>query len=405
MANARTRVRPRSCEVLVVFGAALVLSGCNAVAVGWPPQPAPTTPAPEPKASVAFSVQDPKIPVRPDEQLTVTPSGGELVSVRLTGPDDKVVPGRIVDGVWETSTSTRLVPDSTYTWRAAAKNSEGAITQVQQKITTLKPKVTATYTVTPDGATVGVGMPVMVAFDSGVETPQMRAEIEKRLSIKVTPAQKGSWGWLDERQLMWRPDSYWKPGTKVAVNAPLTGVQTGKDKWIEQNKGAKFTISDRARVSKVNLASHVMTVTENGKTIGRYPISAGRPTESWETRSGAKVITEKHDNYVMDAGTLGLDEDDPNYYKTEVRYAMRVTNTGEFLHSAPWSVWAQGRQNVSHGCVNLGPNDAREMFQQSIIGDVIEFTGSGRRMKPGDGLSVWLFDAKAWHARSALAKS
>lgn len=405
MANARTRVRPHKCCVPVAFGAALALSGCNNPAAGSSPQAGPTTTPPAPKATVAFSVKDPGKPVPPDQQLTVTPSGGTLVSVRLMGPDDKLVPGRVVDGVWQTSESTRLVPDATYTWRATAKNADGVVTQAQQEINTLKPKVSATYTVTPDGATVGVGMPVMVRFDSGVETGEMRAEVEKRMSLKVTPAQKGSWGWVDERQLMWRPDTYWKPGTKVSVNAPLTGVQTGKDKWIVENKGAKFTISKRARISKVNLASHVMTVTENGKTIGRYPISAGKPTDSWETRSGTKVITEKHAEYTMDAGTLGLEEDDPDYYKTEVKYAMRVTNTGEFLHAAPWSVWAQGRQNVSHGCVNLGPNDARSVFQQSIIGDVVEFTGSGRRMKPGDGLSVWLFDTKAWHARSALAKS
>lgn len=97
-------------------------------------------------------------------------------------------------------------------------------------------------------------------------------------------------------------------------------------------------------------------------------------TTRHRTRSGTKIITEKLPFMVMDAATLGVPKDDPNYYRTEVNYAMRVTNTGEFLHSAPWSVWAQGRQNVSHGCVNMGPGAARAMFRDSLVGDVVDFT-------------------------------
>ncbi|WP_187122605.1 L,D-transpeptidase [Mobilicoccus massiliensis] len=380
----------------------LLVTACNADVPGvggGNETPTPTVPP----ASLTFSVKDAKQPVRPDQRLSVGAEGGTLVNVRLVGPDGKTVPGRVADGVWTSSADTRLVPDSQYTWRASAKNAAGEVQQQEMRITTLKPKISATYRVTPDGNTVGVGMPVMVTFDSAVTSPKLRADVERRMKLKVTPAQKGSWGWLDDRQLMWRPDSYWKPGTKITVAAPLTGVQTGDDKWIVQDKGAKFDISDRARVSVVNLSSHVMTVRENGKTIATYPISGGKPTAEWETRSGTKIITEKHADYVMDAATVGVKAEDPNYYRTEVKYAMRVTNTGEFLHAAPWSVWAQGRRNVSHGCINLGPSAAAAVFRQSIVGDVVEFVGSGRKMQPGDGLSVWLFDAKAWHARSALA--
>lgn len=402
------RVRVRHVGVPLALGALVATAGCNTSlpvvsgeAGDTAQSPSPTVP----DAALQFSLKDAQTPVKPDEALKVAVQGGELVSVRLIGPDKKPLGGKIVDGVWQVAPDTRLVPDASYTWRASAKNSAGKVTQEERSFTTIKPKVTATYRVTPDGATVGVGMPVMVTFDSAVKTPQMRADVEKRLSIKVTPAQKGSWGWLDERQLMWRPDSYWKPGTKINVNAPLTGVQTGDGKWIAENKGATFDIAKRSRVSTVDLANHVMTVRENGKKVASYPISAGKATDEWETRSGTKIITEKHADYVMDAGTLGVGEDDPNYYRTEVKYAMRVTNTGEFLHAAPWSVWAQGRRNVSHGCVNMSTAAAGEMFRASIIGDVIEFTGSARKMKPGDGMSVWLFDAKEWRERSAVASS
>lgn len=393
----------RYAGVGLALGSVLVTAACDTQgakgAGGEGGEPSPTVPA----ASLAFSVKDGGTGVKPDQRLTVQAAQGELVSVRLKDAKGKTVPGKVSRGVWSVDPETRLVPKAGYTWTASARNEEGKVTQQQVTFTTLTPKVTATYTVMPDGSTVGVGMPAMVTFDSSVTTPEARAEVQKRMKIKVVPAQKGSWGWLDDRQLMWRPDSYWKPGTKVSVAALLTGVSTGPDKWIAQDKGGTFTVAKRARVMKVDLADHVMTVNDDGKRVATYPISAGRPSASWETRSGTKVITEKHAEYVMDSGTLGLKEGDPNYYRTEVKYAMRVTNTGEFLHSAPWSVWAQGRQNVSHGCVNLGPSAAASVFRSSIVGDVVEFTGSSRRMKPGDGLSVWLFTPAEWHARSALA--
>lgn len=388
----------------LAIGSTLLVTACDmpgAIGAGGEDENASPT---VPSAELAFSVEDGGKGVKPDERLTVQARQGDLVSVRLQDPKGTVIPGKVSDGVWSPSADMRLKPSTTYTWKATAKNAEGATSQQSVSFSTLDPGVKATYTVTPDGSTVGVGMPAMVTFDSAVTTPEMRAEVEKRMKIKVVPAQKGSWGWLDERQLMWRPDSYWKPNTKVTVSAPLTGVATGPDKYIVQDKGGTFTVAKRARIMKVDLAGHTMSVSDNGKRVASYPISAGKPTADWETRSGTKVITEKHEDYVMDAGTLGLKEGDANYYRTEVRYAMRVTNTGEFLHAAPWSVWAQGRRNVSHGCVNLGPGAAADVFRGSIIGDVVEFTGSSRRMKPGDGLSVWLFSADEWHARSALAK-
>ena len=80
-------------------------------------------------------------------------------------------------------------------------------------------------------------MPVSVQFDSQVMTKAMRADVEKRVKVTTSPRQAGAWGWLDNRQLMWRPPSYWKPGTSVdAVKAPLTGVQTGEGKWVAQRR-------------------------------------------------------------------------------------------------------------------------------------------------------------------------
>lgn len=359
----------------------------------------PTYPPVVITASVAKGATD----VRPDAKVTVSAKQGTLHTVTVKDPKGKELRGEIANGSWRLLDV--LSPGTTYTLAATGQAEGGAPGTLSQKFTTLTPKVEATYRVTPDETTVGVGMPVMVTFDSSVQTPEMRANVEKRMKITTIPAQEGSWGWAANNQLQWRPKTYWKPGTKVTVNAPLRGVQTGKEKWVTQDKGAAFTISKTARISTVDVAGHSMTVRENGKVVGTYPVSSGKPMGTYRTRSGTKIITEKLPFMVMDAATLGVPKDDPNYYRTEVNWAMRVTNTGEFLHSAPWSVWAQGRRNVSHGCVNMSPGAARAMFRDSLVGDVVDFINSPRRMKPGDGVGVWLYTYPEWQQLSALSKA
>lgn len=385
--------------VAVSFCAVTALTACS----GATPEAAPEPAAP---AELAFSVKDAAKGLKPSDTIEVSAvaATGTLGDVSVKSADGKQALAGEVDanGVWRNKGELAL--DTTYKIVASATNADGVATESTRMFSTLRPKIDATYRVLPDGQTVGVGMPVMVTFDSPVQTEAMRAEVERRMKITTTPKTEGSWGWVDSTQLMWRPKEYWKPGTKVQVNAPLTGVQTGESKWIRQNKGGTFTISKRARVVKVDLANHYMTVRDNGKVVASYPISAGQRTRDWETRSGTKIITEKQDHLVMDAATLGVPEDDPNYYRTDVRHALRVTNTGEFFHGAPWSVGSQGRANVSHGCVNMSPRAAAEFFNSTVIGDVAEFVGSGRQMKMGDGVPVWLLSYDKWKARSAVHK-
>lgn len=390
----------RAGALLAVAALVVTTAGCQSGGqAGAEPEPEPPVPPVAFQASVRENAKD----VRPDNRITVSASQGVLHAVALTDLDGKEFQGEMQsDGSWRLS--DLLAPGTPYRLKATGESEDGTPGEFTLAFATLVPKVEATYRVTPDGQTVGVGMPVMVTFDSAVMTPQMRANVERRMTIKTEPKQEGSWGWHSERELFWRPKEYWKPNTKVTVNAPLSGVQTGDKKWIAQDKGATFTIAKRARISTVDVGGHQMTVRENGKVIRTYPISSGQATASWRTRSGTKIITEKQKFMVMDAATLGVPEDDPDYYRTEVDFAMRVTNTGEFLHSAPWSVWAQGRRNVSHGCVNMSPSAAREMFNASIVGDVVDFVNSPRPMKMHEGVGVWLVSYDKWKARSALAK-
>jgi lipoprotein-anchoring transpeptidase ErfK/SrfK len=374
-------------------------SGAAAPAAGRAPSATSTrTPTP---AELVITPADDATGVLPSSPVTVTATAGVLESVSVVDAEGDVVAGREnASGAW-TSTQ-RLRPDTAYTVTAEARGPEGAPTTVTSSFRTLKPKVTATYGILNAGMTVGVGMPVSIQFDSAVTTQKMRAEVEKRVSVKTVPETKGAWGWLDNRQLMWRPAEYWRPGTKVRVNAPLTGVQTGPDKWVANDDQASFTVGS-AMVSTVDMKAHIMTVRRGGQVVKVIPVSTGKPGQLTETLYGTKVIIRKEGEVTMDSSTVGIEKGDPDYYKIDTQWNLRVTWTGEYLHSAPWSVGAQGSANVSHGCVNMSPANAKWMFENSKVGDVVDFTGSGRRFEPHEGIGVWMYDFAGWKAQSALA--
>jgi lipoprotein-anchoring transpeptidase ErfK/SrfK len=178
-------------------------------------------------------------------------------------------------------------------------------------------------------------------------------------------------------------------------------VQTGEGKWVGNDDNASFTIGS-SMISTVDIKRHIMTVTRGGKVINTIPISAGRPGPETETRSGIKVIIRKEGTVVMDSTTIGIKKGEPGYYKIKTQSAMRVTWTGEYLHSAPWSVGSQGSANVSHGCVNMSPANAAWMYANSKAGDVVKFTGSSRQFQPSEGIGVWQYSFAGWKAQSAL---
>jgi lipoprotein-anchoring transpeptidase ErfK/SrfK len=339
--------------------------------------------------------------VAPNAPVTVKASSGTLGAVTLVDARGKNVAGQTGSDLTWTNREL-LRPSSTYTLTVAATGPDGTATTTSSTFKTLKPRVRATYGLIPNGGVVGVGMPVIVQFDSAVVTKAQRAEVEKRAKVTTVPKQRGAWGWLDNRQLMWRPESYWLPGTKVTVSTPLHGLKTGDSKWIVGDDGTSFTVGS-SMVSTVDMRAHTMVVRRDGVVLRTIPVSTGKPGPKTETRYGTKVIIERNGAITMDSTTLNIPKGAPGYYKVDTKWNLRLTWTGEFVHSAPWSVSAQGNQNVSHGCTNLAPANALWMFNNSKMGDVVKFVGSSRPFRPTEGIGVWVYDFAGWKAQSALA--
>ena len=377
--------------------------GSASATVGISGLGAPTLPIPTPKTTPAVLdvfPADLSTNVLPDAPVKVRASSGTLGAVTLLDAKGGRVAGQAgPDGVW--GTSELLRPSTAYIFTVAATGPDGTATTTRSSFTTLKPKVTATYGLIPNGGNVGVGMPVIVQFGSGVATKAQRAAIEKRVKVTTVPAQQGAWGWLDNRQLMWRPKTYWIPGTKVTLSTPLHGMQTGDNKWIAGDDGTSFTVGS-SMMSTVDMKAHTLTVRRGGAVVRTIKVSTGMPGPLTETRYGTKVIIERNAAIVMDSSTVSLPKG-AKPYRIPTKWNLRLTWTGEFIHSAPWSTNSQGTANVSHGCTNMAPADAQWMFNNSKMGDVVKFTGSSRAFKPTEGIGVWVYDFAGWKAQSALA--
>ncbi|MBK8468857.1 MAG: L,D-transpeptidase family protein [Actinomycetales bacterium] len=338
-----------------------------------------------------------------DTSVTVTASAGVVTDVSLTYKDAKAgavtVGGDIsTDGTKWTAHSL-LEPGTTYTIAARGRSSAGveaeSTTTFKTDALTAKQQISAS--VIGNGMTVGVAMPVVVMFSSPVTD---QAAFERALSVTATPAQEGAWSWFSSREAHWRPAKYWEPGTKVSVKAAINGVAAGKGTFGKDNVTGGFTVGS-SLVMQADLASHKMTVMSGDTVLKVIPITGGK--KGYESRSGTKVIVSKHETYKMDAATLGVKPGDPEYYSLTVKYAMRETWSGEFVHAAPWSVRSQGSANVSHGCIGMSTANASWLFKQAKVGDPIVVSGTPRSLERGNGYTDWNISFEEFKKGSALS--
>ncbi len=348
------------------------------------------------QASIKVSPRLGKKKVDPSKLIVVRAKDGTLSSVRVTGAHHKVKGSIEPDGVWRSAGSS-LRFATTYTVVARAVDATGHSSVAVSTFKTVKPKAELTTSISPiAGQTVGVGMPIIVRLSAPVTD---RAAVQRGLSVTTSREVLGSWSWISDHELHWRPKTYWPADTQVSVGVHLEGVQAGGGVWGAEDRTIPFTIGS-ATVSTVDIEKHTMTVTEGGKEVRVIPITTGK--DGFITREGIKVITSKERYRVMDAATIDIPKDSPDYYRLKVEYAMRLTWSGEFLHAAPWSVANQGHTNVSHGCTGMSLEDAKWMFEQSKIGDPVEFTGSDRQLESGNGWTDWNVSWSQWTAGSAL---
>lgn len=376
----------------------LVVAGCSSNSPsGESPQATTSASAPKPVVKPAVLTLSPAKDakdVAPGEPVSVAVADGKVGEVKLAGADGKVVAGKPrADGAgWDSAEP--LGYGKTYKLTATATGTDGKPVTSESTFSTAKPARQLGVSVNLDqGETVGVGMPLIFTFTGNVAD---KAAAEKALKVTAEPATEGAFRWSGDKQVTWRPKDYWKSGTKIKVDAAVYGKPLGNGSYGREDKSASATVGDKL-VAVADGGTHQMTVTINDKEVKTMPTSMGKPGHN--TPAGTYTVMSEHTGYTMDSGTYGVPEDAPGGYRTFVQYAVRLSYSGIFYHSAPWSVRQQGRSNVSHGCLNLSTENTKWLMDTSKKGDVVTVQNSGGpKLEGTDGWSVWQLSWDEWRA-------
>ncbi|MFH8975783.1 Ig-like domain-containing protein [Streptomyces sp. NPDC017890] len=332
-------------------------------------------------------------------------SDGRLTDVKMTVPETgAVVPGTVSadGGSWKPK--EQLERGTKYRITATAKDADGLTSAADSVFTTVSSANSFIGTYTPDGGTtVGVGMPVSFKFDKAISD---RKSVQSHITVTSSSGQEVVGHWFGDQRLDFRPEEYWKAGSKVTMKIDLDGVEGANDVYGVQKKTVTFTVG-RAQVSTVDANTQTMTVVRDGKTLKSVPISAGSAENP--TYNGQMVISEKSLKTHMDGSTVGFGGE---YDIPDVPHAMRLTTSGTFLHGNYWYNKGNspfGRQGTSHGCVGLrdiqggqGDTPAKWFYDSSLIGDVVIVKNSpDGTVAPDNGLNGWNMAWSEWVAGSA----
>ena len=335
----------------------------------------------------------------PIEPLTFAVAQGTIDNVQMTNPDGKVVEQTISADRTSWTVGEPLGFGKTYTVAGTATGTDGKQVPIQGTWTTVGSDTQTRNTISPsDNAEVGVAVPVSVSFGS---EPQDREAVAKRISITTTPAVEGAWAWIKHDDGRWaldyRPKDYWPAGTQVHVEAKLYGVKLDDTSYGAADITSDFTIG-RNQVVVADVNSHEMIVKRDGQVVASYPASYGRGGDNGDpnlvTRSGTHVVMTKDAEYLMNNERYG-------YTNSLQRWAVRISNNGEFIHANPASAGAQGNSNVTHGCINLSNADAEAYFNSALYGDPVEISGTDIFLNSTDGdVYTWAMSWDDWKAKS-----
>ncbi|MFM9615439.1 hypothetical protein DF268_31230 [Streptomyces sp. V2] len=416
IANSKRRKGLRAASVLL--GGVLVLSACSGGDDGasgggsGESSQAKADEAAAQKASVAdikITPADGSANASINNSAAVTVSKGTLTAVTMTTSDGTAVKGELSADKLTWKPSDQLERSTTYKVAAEAKDSEGRVAHENASFTTVSPANSFIGNFTPDsGSTVGVGMPVSINFNKSITN---KAAVQKGITVTSSSGQEVVGHWFGANRIDFRPEQYWTENSTVTLKLALDGVEGAPGVVGVQQKTVTFKIG-RNQVSYVDAKTKQMKVTQDGKTIKTIPISAGSPDN--KTYEGTMVMSEKFKETRMNGATVGFTDDDGKgeYDIKDVPHAIRLTNSGTFIHGNYWGAKSIfGSTNTSHGCVGLsdtkGANDTGTagywFYTNSIVGDVVVVQNTGdKTVAPDNGLNGWNMSWADWKAGSSV---
>ncbi|MFI7026988.1 L,D-transpeptidase [Micromonospora sp. NPDC049900] len=361
---------------------------------GW--QDGADQPAPKATVSISEPAADAK-DVPASTAITFAAEQSEKTTVELADAGGEPVKGTLAADGRSWLPAAALTYGESYTATVTATGDDGVPVTATSAFTVMKQpgnqvRITSFL---GDDQTVGVAMPLIVKF--GREIPEKyRADLQRRMTVKSTPAQEGVWHWVSPTEVRYRPKEYWQAGSKVSYRVQAGGLPLGDGWYGRADLSVDITVGPKL-VMTVDNRTKRMVVTRDGETIKTIPVSLGK--KSTPSSSGTMVVMEKLRKTVFDTfEELGPDEG----YRTKIDYAQRLTWGGEFIHAAPWSEGQQGTTNVSHGCVNVSMANGAWLFENTKVGDPIVVKGTERKLQNGNGWTDWNLSWDEYVKGSAL---
>ncbi|WP_372477333.1 L,D-transpeptidase [Nocardia australiensis] len=348
------------------------------------------------KPKLVSPVRDGAVGVSPRMPMSFTVDDGKFTNVTLVNAEGTPVDGKLAaDGrTWETAEV--LGYGKTYRLHTDAIGLGGTISTALSFSTMAPERQTHPYLLPGEGEVVGIGQPVAVQFDENIPD---RMAVQNAIKVSTEPAVEGAFYWVNNREVRWRPEHFWAPGTKVSIDVDVYGKDLGDGLFGQDNIQSFFTVGDPTIFTADDNTKEV-TVEQNGQVVRTMPTSMGK--DSAPTDNGIYIVSDRLDQIIMDSSTYGVPVNSSDGYRIPVDYATRISYSGIFFHSAPWSVGQQGYSNTSHGCLNLSPADALWVYQNAKRGDITIIKNTvGGTLSGVDGLGDWNIPWPEWKAGNA----
>ncbi len=384
---------------VAMLTATIVLSGCTTSTTGSTDALAPIDSNPIAelmKPKVTSSVADGAVGFSPADPVTVSVADGKLADVTVMDSDGVPIEGILAPDGLTWSNTEQLEYSSRYRVQADAYGIGGATRTINNFTTNQPGNFTKAYVVPNEGAVVGIGQPVAVQFDEPIAD---KLAAQNAIQVTTTPPVEGAFYWVNSKEVRWRPQNYWASGTRIDVAVNVYGRDLGDGIYGQENSSTSFTIGD-AVVATADDNTKQVTFSVNGQNVMTMPTSMGK--DSTPTDNGVYIIGDRFDHLVMDSSTYGVPVNSSSGYRTPVDWATRMSYSGIFFHSAPWSVGQQGSSNTSHGCLNLSPANAKWVYDNTKRGDIVVVQNTlGGTLSGTDGLGDWNIPWGDWKAGNA----
>ncbi|MFD0565358.1 Ig-like domain-containing protein [Kitasatospora saccharophila] len=349
-------------------------------------------------ATIAIEPANGATGVKPAGEVKVSAGNGKLTSVKVTGPDGIEVPGDLSSDGTGWTPKAGLAVSTAYTVDALAQDAKGVVVNARSTFTTLTPdKEAGTGDNIADNGEYGVGMIVSVSFKRAVKN---KDAVLAGITFEASDGTVVKGHWFNEKRLDFRPENYWTPGTKVTIHYKLKNVETAPGVYGDVDKDEPFTIG-RSQISTVDVATHKMAVVRDGQQVDSVAFTAGKA--GYDTWNGVMVVEAKEGTTRMTSAGV-TKEGSGDEYDLVVPHAMRLTDSGTYVHGNSWSGSAIGRSNASHGCIGVTDTTAGspstpagKLYDSSLVGDVFKVVNSkGPVVSADNGLGGWNLPWGQW---------